>query len=175
MTHFSNISSKGDRNKLALKILVDLSNSKDQSEYDRIRESLGSLTNEEFLSYFQRHENRPERWVFFRIPEACRKNRTNLHIESWHKILKYSFLNGKKNKRTDTLIFALLNLDKDFEYKTSIAINKGQISTYKRKITQRHNASLDLQIEGTCVKVFIFLYSDFISKISQTAKIHKKI
>ena len=110
----------------------------------------------------------------FRIPEACRKDRTYLHIEPWHKILKYSFLNGKKNKRTDLLIFALFNSDKDFKYKTSIAINKGQISTYKRKITQPHNASLDLQIEGTCVKIFIFLYSDFKSKFIQATKIYKK-
>ena len=95
---------------------------------------------------------------FLRIPEACRKNRTNLHIESWHKILKYSFY-----------------LDKDFEYKTSIAIKKGQISTYKRKITQRHNASLDLQIEGTRVKVFLSFFIQILyQKFPKRQKFIKK-
>ena len=59
--------------------------------------------------------------------------RTNMHIENWHKTLKYSYLRGRDNKRIDKLIHILIEMSKNFEYKLHLKNNKGLISTTKKK------------------------------------------
>ena len=44
-----------------------------------------------------------------------------MHIESGHKTLKYSYLDGKKNKRADILIAKLIKMSKDALYKEKSA------------------------------------------------------
>ena len=85
--------------------------------------------------------------------------RTNMHIENWHKTLKYSYLRGRDNKRIDKLIHILIEMSKNFEYKLHLKNNKGLISTTKKKISERHkNAKNAKMIIHGDLKVQVFNY-----------------
>lgn len=94
---------------------------------------------DEFITYFNKHLEIKYKWVFCFMDENT--YRTNLEIESWHRLLKYDYLNGKKNKRCDLLLLNLIKISDAFEYKMKVTISKGTLCTYKRKVTERHNLS----------------------------------
>jgi len=75
----------------------------------------------EFYSYFQsNYLNRVEQWAYCHC-RLCGIN-TNMFLESIHKTIKYFYLNGRKNKRMDQCINALLKFirDKMFEIYSTI-------------------------------------------------------
>lgn len=102
---------------------------------------------------------RKEKWVFYLLC-GNRFVRTNMHIESWHKTLKYTYLKGRHNKRVDKLIYTLIEMSKDFKYKLHQKDKKGLISTLKKKISERHKSSKNVKMilhEDSKVMVFICL------------------
>ena len=84
------------------------------------------------MKYFETYLKKKEKWIFFLL-SGNRFARTNMHIENWHKTLKYSYLRGRDNKRIDKLIHILIEMSKNFEYKLHLKNNKGLISTTKKK------------------------------------------
>ena len=82
----------------------------------------------EFGQYFQKtYGNSVEQWA-----TCYRKNasiNTNAHLESFHRVLKYNYLNKKSNRRIDKLIFALLKVNRDGFYNKLINEMKGMLSS----------------------------------------------
>lgn len=123
-----------------MNFLKDIANSKSENHFSANLQRLKDLPymNKEFITYFDKHLKVREKWIFCFIKNA-KYTRTNLHIESWHRILKYDFLYGRPNKRCDILILALQKVSEAFSYKEKIKNTKGLVSVYKRKVTERHN------------------------------------
>ncbi|KAH7952326.1 hypothetical protein HPB52_021466 [Rhipicephalus sanguineus] len=86
--------------------------------YHNVRLLLEFLDTEEgklrdFLKYFKdNYAVRPQEWAYcFRTRVGIN---TNMHLESMHRTLKHNMLEGKKNKRVDKLISALMDLTYHF-------------------------------------------------------------
>ncbi|XP_065683996.1 uncharacterized protein LOC124810355 [Hydra vulgaris] len=96
-----------------------------------------------FAEYFEKYwVNYKQIWAFcYRMGHGIN---TNMYMESFHKVFKYSYLQGKHNKRIDNCLFALLKFNRDKVYERIIKLTKGKIS-YKLKIVHsRHIESLQL-------------------------------
>ena len=39
---------------------------------------------------------------------------TNMLIEAWHSVLKIKFMNGKRNRRMDNIVYLLVSIGKSF-------------------------------------------------------------
>ena len=53
---------------------------------------------------------------------------TNMHVESFHRLLKYVYMKGKVNKRVDKCLHLLLKIARDKAYERLIKSEKGKIS-----------------------------------------------
>ena len=64
------------------------------------------------------------------LQKTCDKfTNTNLHVEAFHKILKYSYFKCKRNKWVENLMSMLLKISNDFEEKERIEIKRRSEST----------------------------------------------
>lgn len=131
--------------KKAIQMLKNLAISKSSTEYRTNLAIFKEFATDGFLEYFKIHESKKEKWVVCFMKEKI-FTRTNMHIESWHKVLKYSYLSGKKNKRADKLIAVLIKASKDQDYKQNIMKNKGTTTTFTRKTSERHNSLKNLKM-----------------------------
>ena len=114
--------------------------------------------NDGFLQYFKKYEKNKNKWVFCFL-EGENTIRTNMHIESWHKTLKYSYLSGKKNKRADKLITKLLEMSNDVDYNMTIGKEKPALTTFNRKTSSRHQCAQSVLmklISENCIQVIYF-------------------
>lgn len=86
---------------------------------------------------------RKEMWAScYRI--GCGIN-TNMHLESLHKKLKYSFFHGKQIRRLDKSIHCLLQMLKDYQISRMIKLEKGELSNKWKTTLQRHE-------KGNCLE-----------------------
>lgn len=99
-----------------------------------------------FAEYFRAHyANRPECWAYcYRIGLGIN---TNMYLESLHKILKYSYLEGKKVKRLDKAIDALMKIARDTMFKRLIKLAKNTPSEKLKKIRESHKAGQNISGE----------------------------
>ena len=107
------------------------------------------------MEYFKKYELNKDKWVFCFI-QGNSLVRTNMHIESWHKTLKYSYLNGKRNKRADKLILKLLEMSNDVKYAMTVGSKKSSLSTFNRKTSARHNSAKSINMKvlsNNCIQV----------------------
>lgn len=72
---------------------------------------------------------------------------TNMFLESMHKTIKYFYLNGRKVKRLDKGLHAVLKYTRDKIIERLIKCTKGKNSTAKREILKRHKSSLTSKFE----------------------------
>lgn len=89
-------------------------------------------------------------WAYcFRIGAGIN---TNMHLERMHRTLKYTYLKGKRVKRLDKGINAIMRLVRDKCIERLITINKGKISSKLSAIRSRHKTSvaLDLNLVTFC-------------------------
>lgn len=97
----------------------------------------------EFYHYFQcNYLNRVEQWAY------CHRNlcgiNTNMYLESIHKTIKYFYLNGRKNKRMDQCINALLKFIRDKVFERFIKLAKNKYCSKEDKIMMSHNAAVKI-------------------------------
>lgn len=102
-----------------------------------LEKCLNDKDTELFGKYFQTYyTNRPEKWA------CCFREgnlKTNNHLESFHRVLKYVYFDGRANKRIDVLIQILLKVIRNLCFDRLIKFKKGK-ATEKRRITlKRHN------------------------------------
>lgn len=72
---------------------------------------------------------------------------TNMHVESFHRLLKYVYMKGKVNKRVDKCLHLLLKIARDKAYERLIKSEKGKISHRIACIRQRHKTSLEMSTD----------------------------
>lgn len=96
-----------------------------------------------YYEYFKRtYVRRCEQWAAcYRI--GCIAN-TNMFTESFHRLLKVVCLNGKQNRRVDTLMNALLRIARNLIYEQITKEEKGKLSHRKCEITKRHKEAVKL-------------------------------
>ncbi|XP_022182496.1 uncharacterized protein LOC111042260 [Myzus persicae] len=76
---------------------------------------------------------------------------TNMYLESVHKCLKYYYLHGKKNKRLDTCINALLKFTRNTIFERFIKLVKNKYTAKEENIIKSHN--IGVQINPETIKV----------------------
>lgn len=104
---------------------------------------LGDKDTAAYGSYFVQHySTRSEVWAYcYRLRLGIN---TNIYLESYHKILKHTYLEGKKCKRIDKTINAVMKLARDSMFKRLIKIAKNASNSKTRKIHESHKNSLSI-------------------------------
>ncbi|GFQ80780.1 uncharacterized protein TNCT_333491 [Trichonephila clavata] len=100
---------------------------------------------EGFYHYFLNKYNNREKEIAMCFRNGC-KIRTNNHLESYHRDLKYNYLSGKVNKRLDFCLYKLMEFVKDKGCKRIVKLERGKISSKKKSIELRHAKSLNLDV-----------------------------
>lgn len=93
-----------------------------------------------FGIYFTEHYGyRPHHWAY------CHRRKlginTNMHLEAMHRVLKYCYLDGKRNNRLDKLLVVLMKLVRDKMFDRIVKLYKGGNSRRIKLIQARHKAS----------------------------------
>ncbi|XP_065677422.1 uncharacterized protein LOC124808593 [Hydra vulgaris] len=133
-----------------------------------------SILTQMFAEYFEKYwVNNKHIWVFcYRMGHGIN---TNMYIESFHKVFKYSYLQGKHNKRIDNCLFALLKFNRDKVYERIIKLTKGKISYKLKMVHSRHIASLQLCESFTKVDKGAWLISSETNACHYRVVIHQKL
>jgi len=99
-----------------------------------------------FGVYFEKYySRRPECWAYcFRLRLGIN---TNMYLESFHKILKHIYLEGKRVKRLDKTIHALMKFSRDSLYKRLIKLTKYVPTEKIQTVRQSHNTSELIKLE----------------------------
>ena len=128
---------------------------KDEKIFENSCDQLAKSTNNTFMIYFEKFLRRKEKWAFCFKKTGDKFTNTNLHVEAFHKILKYTYFKCKRNKRVDNLISMLLKISSDFEEKERIQIKRGVRVNFNTKTALRHNKSMEKNfvVEDYKVKV----------------------
>ena len=105
-----------------------------------INDLLADKDTEAFGSYFVQHySKRSEVWAYcYRLRLGIN---TNMYLESYHKVLKHIYLEGKKCKRIDKTINAVMKLARDSMFKRLIKVAKNASNSKSRKIHESHKSS----------------------------------
>ncbi|XP_035225897.1 uncharacterized protein LOC118198347 isoform X4 [Stegodyphus dumicola] len=152
--HLNSIGNKEKKNKVykALKsILYEL----DETRFTvMLMEFLTELEEDsdtkEFYVYFKKYyANRAEMWAYC-YRKYARIN-TNMHVEAFHKILKYIYLEGKKSKRVDNSIKSLICYLEDKNFDRLLKYHKGKMTKKLSVSLKRHKEGMLLS--SNCVKL----------------------
>lgn len=105
---------------------------------------------EAFGHYFQTHyASRCEQWAYcYRVGTPAN---TNMSVESFHRLLKVSYLEGKHNRRIDHLLHVLLHIARDKMFERVIKVEKGKCTHRIGEINRRHRTAVDLVENGVSV------------------------
>jgi hypothetical protein len=92
-----------------------------------------------FGEYFSSHyANRAQCWAYcYRLGLGIN---TNMYLESLHKVLKYVYLEGRKIKRLDKTVNAVLKIARDSLFKRLIKLAKNTSTDKVKGIKQSHKA-----------------------------------
>ncbi|KAG0176769.1 hypothetical protein DFQ28_004603, partial [Apophysomyces sp. BC1034] len=105
-----------------------------------------------------------QRWGLAFQPQPETNMETNNYVESWHNQLKSTYLQRKRNRRVDRLIYILVNdVEKDYMHNTRrIALNiarKGPAERHKRRrellaeeVPETLLEDMIEMIDGSCVQ-----------------------
>ncbi|XP_034237691.1 uncharacterized protein LOC117643114 [Thrips palmi] len=93
-----------------------------------------------FAKYFKTtYAQRPEMWAHcYRIRLGLN---TNMYLEAMHRKLKYIYLDGRKNRRMDKCISALLKFIRDLMFERIIRKNKNKPTKRMLSISASHKRS----------------------------------
>lgn len=100
-----------------------------------------------FGEYFEKYyKHRVQLWAYcFRMHLGIN---TNMFLEALHKEIKYSYLDGKKVKRLDKSINAILKLTRDKLFKRIIKISKHCRPARLKNIEASHVKSCTISLDG---------------------------
>ena len=70
-----------------------------------------------------------------------------MHVENFHRLLKYVYMKGRINKRVDKCIHLLLKIARDKGFECLIKLEKGNVSHRISCIYQRHKSSVELSTD----------------------------
>ena len=75
---------------------------------------------------------------------------TNMHLERMHGIFKHIYQRGKKNKRLDSAIAALLSMVRDKQFDRITSLCKGKYTKKLSQLRDRHVSSLHCMNQELC-------------------------
>lgn len=129
----------------ALKVLQCETNTEDF--HKMLLEFLGDPQLADFGLYFEKYyASRPQQWAYcFRLGVGIN---TNMHLESFHKIIKHVYMGGLKARRLDRSVGVLLKIARDKQFERLIKVEKNVFSTRQKDLDDRHKKSLVLQLEN---------------------------
>lgn len=109
--------------------------------------SMVSESQPDFCQYFQRkYIPRVDQWA------ACHRINmfvnTNMSLESFHRLLKVEYLEGKQNRRLDHLLHVLLKIARNKAFEQFQKIYKGKITHRITEINKRHKKAVEMIKEG---------------------------
>ena len=105
-----------------------------------------------YYEYFKRiYAGRCEQWATC-YRTGCIAN-TNMFTESFHRLLKVVYLDGKHNRRVDTLLNTLLRIAKNLVYEQITKEEKGKLSHRQCEIRKRHKKAIEMLDNFTAIKV----------------------
>ena len=90
--------------------------------------------------------NRCGEWALYN-PKGKMIN-TNMFVEAFHRLLKTVYLEGKHNRRLDTLMTILFKIAKDYAFTRFIKLNKGKSTHRITEIHKRHRAAEGMMKKG---------------------------
>lgn len=95
-----------------------------------------------FGQYFREsYANNFKQWAYcFRCDAGIN---TNMRLESFHKIIKYFYCDGKNVKRLDKSLHMLLKYVRDKDVERLTKQTKGKYTLHTKKIIERHNFALN--------------------------------
>ena len=104
-----------------------------------------------YYEYFKRtYVGRCEQWAAsYRI--GCIVN-TNMFAESFHRLLKIVYLEGKQNRRVDKLLNTLLRIARNLIYEQISKEEKGKMSHRLCEIVKRHKTAIEMVDSCTVLK-----------------------
>lgn len=105
----------------------------------------------EFAVYFSReYASRPNLWAYsFRIGLRVHHN---MHLEALHRVLKHVHLQGRKVRRMDLSVAALMRLMREKDCDRLLKMHRGKWTKQLLGIRQRHRKSLAMQSTTvTCI------------------------
>lgn len=95
----------------------------------------------DFANYFVSHYgNCVQSWAYCHRVHAGVN--TNMHIERMHRTLKHIYLQGKKVKRLDKSLHALMKFIRDKSIDRLVVLHKGKITSKIKELRKRHRYSL---------------------------------
>ena len=97
----------------------------------------------DFYAYFlKQYAGRAEQWA------AChRKSKfinTNMYLESFHRLLKVVYFEGKQNRRLDHLVNILLRVVRDKAFERFQKLHKGKNTHRMSEIQRRHKLGIEV-------------------------------
>lgn len=95
----------------------------------------------DFALYFvSNYANRPKMWAYcYRLWSGIN---TNMYVESFHKVIKYMYLDGEKIERLDKTINVIMKFIRDKVYDRLIMLERGKISSKLSTLRERHGEIL---------------------------------
>ena len=105
-----------------------------------------------FADYFCRqYANRPELWAYcFRIGLRVHHN---MHLEAMHRVLKHVHLQGRKVKRMDRSLGAVMSLLQEKNADRLLKTQRGKYTKLLLRIRERHRKGLKMNAGGvTCLQ-----------------------
>lgn len=133
------------KNLTKIKALMEIS---DPTDFDRKLKSFLDYAKKDcktgdFALYFEKeYASRVKLWSFSR--RLCLRVHHNMHLEALHRVLKHVHMQGRKVKRMDKSLFALVKLMRRKNYDRIIKIHKGKWTRHLCGIRDRHKRSLVL-------------------------------
>ena len=73
---------------------------------------------------------------------------TNMHIESFHRLLKVVYLEGKQNRRLARLLSVILKISRNKAFERFTKLHKGKNSHRMREMNKRHKSAEELMLLG---------------------------
>ena len=98
-----------------------------------------------FIEYFEReYACRPQLWAYC-YRRGLRVHH-NMHLEALHRVLKYIHMQGKKVKRMDKSIHALMRLLRSKMSDRILKMHKGKMTKHLAGINKRHSSSAKMDV-----------------------------
>ncbi|KAG0184788.1 hypothetical protein DFQ28_010461 [Apophysomyces sp. BC1034] len=125
------------------------------------------------------------KWSAAYQPQIFTNMETNNYVESWHNQLKSTYLQRKRNRRIDRLIYILVNdVEKDYMHNTRrIALNIARMGPTERHRRRRELLAEEVpetlledmieMIDGSCVQVKSFNQDDISYIVAIEANVMK--
>ncbi len=109
--------------------------------------SLIATEHSRFFEYFRaNYALRSDQWAtWHRVGTIVN---TNMHLESFHRLLKVVYLQGKQNRRLDHLISIVLKVARDKAFERLQKIHKGKISHRACEMNRRHKKAEEMVSSG---------------------------